>query len=265
MCAALALTLVAAVHAAAQGDAPQERIKSALARAADVGVVSLLESKIAEGRAKGVSQERIAAAIERRLAALERARQVLRGDADSPATLAVAADAMEAGVSESVLKAIASSAPQDRRNVAIVALTELVNRGQASDVALQRVQDALQRGPDALANLPAEAVNRGASGRTPDPGPQDNRGRGGSGGASVGGSSPGGGAGRGAGRGTPGGPSAGPETGPPSAVPAPGQGSQAGKPDNPGRGNAGAGTQGSGGGSGNAGAPGQNPGRGRGQ
>src|SRR5688572_18423629 len=59
---------------------PQDRITTALARARQVGIpIALLESKLAEGKAKGVSLDRIAGAIERRLGALERASQALRG------------------------------------------------------------------------------------------------------------------------------------------------------------------------------------------
>ena len=123
--------------AIAQVQPPQERINTALARAREVGIpVALLESKIAEGKAKGVSMDRIAAAIERRQATLEKANQALRGQADAAASLAVGADAIESGVSEAVLKAVADSAPRDRRNVAIAALTQLVQQGHVPEAAL---------------------------------------------------------------------------------------------------------------------------------
>ena len=96
--AVLALTVSSAGAAFAQAT-PQERISAVLARARQASIpVFLLESKIAEGRAKGVSQERIAGAIERRFVALERASQALRGDPDAAASLAVGADAIESGV-----------------------------------------------------------------------------------------------------------------------------------------------------------------------
>src|SRR5215203_1698635 len=111
----------------AQVQPPQDRINTGLARAREVGIpVALLESKIAEGKAKGVSLERLAAVIERRLAALERAQQALRGRPDAVDSLSVSADAIESGVSEVALQAIADHAPRDRRNVAIAVLTELV-------------------------------------------------------------------------------------------------------------------------------------------
>jgi hypothetical protein len=238
---ALALTGVAA-HAQVQP--PQERINTALARARQVGIpLALLESKIAEGKAKGVSLDRIAVAIERRQAALERASQAMRGQADATTSLAVGADAIESGVSEAVLKAVADNSPRDRRNVAIAALTELVHQGQAPEAALERVREALKRGPDALANLPAEAAS--------------NRGRG-----SLNG--------QGQGQGNSG-TRTGAEPGPPASVPAPGNPPQSRRPDNAGQSGGQGGGQdtgsqrGGGSGQGNAGGGGQptNPGRGR--
>lgn len=202
--AVVVLTLAGAA-ANAQVQPPQERINTALARARQVGIpVALLESKIAEGKAKGVSMERIAVAIERRGAALEGASQALRGQPDAATSLAVGADAIEAGVNVAVLRAVAEDAPRDRRTVAIAALTELVHQGHAPEAALARVRDAIKKGPDALANLPAQAA---AGGR-------------------------GGGAGNGQGRGNAGG-RAGVEPGPPAGVPAPGRPPQAERPGGP--------------------------------
>ena len=218
--AVVALALAVATAADAQVQPPQERINASLARARQVGIpVALLESKIAEGKAKGVSLERIAVAIERRQSALERANQALRGQVDAAASLAVGADAIESGVNEAVLRDVAENAPRDRRNVAIATLTELVHQGHAPQAALGRVKDAIKKGPDALTNLPAQAA----------PG---NRG---------------GGSANGQGRGNAGG-RAGAEPGPPAGVPAPGKPPQAerpggppsdrggGRPTNPGRG-----------------------------
>lgn len=205
--AMLVLALPGADRAIAQVQPPQERINTAIARAREVGIpVALLESKIAEGKAKGVSLERIAAAIERREAALERASQALRGQADvGTADLAVAADAIESGVSEAVLRALAETAPRERRVVAIAALSQLVQLGQVPEAALERVRDALKRGPEALANLPAEAA--GAAGRRSGP-------------PSIQ---------------TPGatGAPAGGQVGPPASVPAPGKPPQSAKPGGP--------------------------------
>lgn len=155
--AAIIVLLVRADVISAQ--TPEERIHKGLARAREAGIpVALLESKIAEGKAKGVSMERIAAAVERREAALERASQALSGKPDiGSADLAVAADAVESGVSEAVLRAIAETTPRERRAVAIAALTQLVQLGHVPEKALERVREALKRGPDALLNLPAQA------------------------------------------------------------------------------------------------------------
>jgi hypothetical protein len=131
--------------------------------------------------------------------------------------LSVAADAVESGVSAAVLKAIADTAPRDRRVVAIAALTELVKRGNVPEAALDRVKDALKHGPDALANLPAQAAASEARGG----GRPDSAG-------SSGGQGQGQGQGHGAGQ------------GPPASVPAPGGSTQptkpGGKPDDPGNG-----------------------------
>jgi hypothetical protein len=206
--AAVALCLACADVAVAQVQPPQDRINTALARAKQVGIpVSLLESKIAEGKAKGVSLDRIAAAIERRESNLEHASQVLKGvQGTADADLAVAADALESGVSDAVLKAVSEAAPRDRRAVAIAALTQLVQMGHASDVALARVRDALKGKPEELLNLPAQE-GRGR-GRGPDPVPA---------------------ADAASGRGN-----AGNSGGPPASVPAPGQSTQPTKPTPPG-------------------------------
>jgi hypothetical protein len=203
--AVVALALAGATAADAQIQPPQERINTALARARQTGIpVTLLESKIAEGKAKGVPLERIAVAIDRRLSALERANQALRGQADAAASLAVAADAIESGVNEAVLRDVAESAPGTRRNVAIATLTELVHQGHTPQAALGRVKDAIKKGPDALTNLPAQAAPR----------------------------SRGGGSANGQGQGNAGG-RAGAEPGPPAGVPAPGKPPQAEKPGGP--------------------------------
>jgi hypothetical protein len=209
----VALAVTGTVATYAQVQPPQDRIDTALSRARQVGIpVSLLESKIAEGKAKGVSPERIAAAIERREAVLERASQALRGEADAAASLAVGADAIESGVNEAVLKAVAENAPRNRRNVAIAALTQLVQQGQVPEAALERVRDALKRGPDALANLPGESgSNRRGNG--PPEGRGNENGNGGG--------------------------QSGRDPGPPSGVPAPGKPSQSGKPDGKGNSNPG--------------------------
>ena len=213
---------------AAVAQTTQERIDAAVSRARQAGIpVALLESKVAEGKAKGVSMDRIAAAVERREAALEKASQALGRPDDGTANLSVAADAVESGVSAAVLKATADAAPRDRRVVAIAALTELVRQGTLPEAALARVKDALKRGPEALANLPAQAAAGQGQGQ-------------GNGGAEPAGNQ---GAGKGQGRGA---------QGPPASVPAPGGSAEPtkpnGKPADPGNSNK---------------SPGSSPGRGR--
>jgi len=209
--AALTLALSGANAANAQVQ-PQDRINAALSRARGAGIpVALLESKMAEGKAKGIPLERIAAAIERREGALERASQALRGNPGDTASLSVGADAIESGVNEAVLKAVAEDAPRDRRTVAIATLTQLVQQGDLPAAALAKVRNALKRGPDALTNLPSEGSNGNGRGR---------------------GSSNGQGQGNSGGRG-------GSESGPPAAVPSPGKPPQASKPDKSGNSNAG--------------------------
>lgn len=159
--------LLAVLPASAASQTPEERIQQAIVRAQTAGVpVALLESKIAEGRAKGVDLSRLALAIERRAEGLARAKAALanRGGPVDDATLVVGADALNAGVSEAVLQALSDAAPADRRAVAVAALTELVNNGHVPAEALARVKEALARGPEALENLPAEAARGRARG-----------------------------------------------------------------------------------------------------
>jgi hypothetical protein len=141
---------------------PEARVQAALGTALEAGIpVSLLERKVAEGKAKGVPMARIAAAVENRLAALTRAREALqrgRVEASTPADLSIAADAVQAGVSETALAEIARTAPRERRTVAVAVLTNLVALGHASERALSQVQAAMRRGPEALLNLQAKTA-----------------------------------------------------------------------------------------------------------
>ena len=159
------LAVAPAVLGAQDSTATSARVNATLDAALEAGIpVSLLERKIAEGRAKGVPMERIAIAVENRLEALTTARGALV-DAGLTSTtegeLSVAADAAQAGVSSTALATIGSTAPQERRAVAIAVLAELVAAGHASSQALVQVQEALKAGPEALANL---RVGAGASG-----------------------------------------------------------------------------------------------------
>jgi hypothetical protein len=208
---AILIVLVRADVALAQ--TPQERIDAATAHASAAGIpVTLLESKVAEGKAKGITMDRIAAAVERREATLERSSQALRGSPNvTAADLSVSADALESGVSAAVLKTLADTAPRDRRVVAIAALTELVRQGKVPEAALERVRDALKRGPDALANLPAQAAaEAGGNGKGNGNGRPDGQ-------SSNGNGNNGNGVGQ----------------GPPASVPAPGKSTEPTKPGKP--------------------------------
>lgn len=151
------------VPASLAGQEAEERIQAALDRATEAGIpTSLLESKVAEGEAKGIPTGRIAAAVEHRLGGLTRAQEALAGVPDTDVDdLAVSADALESGVSEAVLTELATATPADRRSVAIAALTYLVNAQMAPADALTTVREALERGPSALQNLPARAAGMG--------------------------------------------------------------------------------------------------------
>jgi hypothetical protein len=159
----MAMVLLAAPVAAQAG--PEARIEATLERARAAGMpVEVLESKVAEGRAKNVAMARIAIAVENRAQAMERAHAALsRAQQDRPSVqdVAVATDAIEAGVSEVVLETIAATAGAERRTVAIAALAYLVAEGHFPEVAQLRVEEALARGGDALANLPGMAGGAG--------------------------------------------------------------------------------------------------------
>jgi hypothetical protein len=152
-------------NASAQGTAsaksPGERIDVALETAAAAKIpIALIRSKIEEGQAKRVPQERIATAVEARVGALVRAQHAMNEaklESRSDGELAVAADALQAGVSEKALVKVYGDAPQERRTVAIAVLTDLVRLGHASERALARVS-AATRSNAGLANLQAEVA-----------------------------------------------------------------------------------------------------------
>lgn len=151
-----------AASATAQAATPQARIDAAMQAAASAQIpTALLESKVREGAAKRVPQERVAAAVEARLNALIRARDALRSADISSYTdgeLLVASEALSAGVSESALVSVTRSVPSERRAVATAVLTDLVRLGYDSGEASARLDAALSSGPEALVNLRAEAA-----------------------------------------------------------------------------------------------------------
>ena len=158
-----AQSAAARANAQAQMKTPKARIDAAMQAAARAKVpASLLESKVAEGEAKRVPPDRIAAAVEARLGALVRASETMKNadiESASAAELAVAADALQAGVTESALIKVSRSASPERRVVAVAVLADLVRLGQGSEPALARVNAALISST-ALANLQAEVASQ---------------------------------------------------------------------------------------------------------
>ena len=157
--------VTAAAQGQAQGQArtPQARIDAALSAAAEANVpAELVKSKIAEGEAKRVPPERIATAVEARVTSLVRASETMKRanvEMQSAGELAVAADALDAGVSESALVRVTREAPAERRTVAIAVLADLVRLGTTSDRALARVSAAVTSSAT-LANLRAEVASQ---------------------------------------------------------------------------------------------------------
>lgn len=206
------LTVAAGADRAAAQD-PAARIEAARRSVAEAGIPpSLLEARIAEGRAKGVSLDRIAAVVERRALALAEARRAMASAAGlNAADLSAGADAVEAGIDGGSLRAVIDGARVEDRPVAIAVLTYL-HREEGIPVpqALRSVRAAMGEGTEALRNLPSRAA--AARERRGPP----------------------------SGVGKPGGPpGAGAGGGPPAGVPGPGQKPGGGRPENPGRGNSG--------------------------
>lgn len=141
----------------------QSRIDAAMQTAVKAHIpATLLQSKVREGEAKHVPQQRIATAVEARLEALMDAQEAMQNARirnTSESELAVAADAVQAGVSGNALVKVYRSSPPERRVVAVAVLADLVRLGQNSDQALARVTGALASNV-ALANLQAEVASQ---------------------------------------------------------------------------------------------------------
>lgn len=157
--------------AALSAQTPEADVQRTLARARQADIpAELLETKIAEGIAKGVPMDRIAAALQNRLEILQRVRENIDPQRQfTSEELNVSADALAVGVEESALRTISGNAPRERRSAAIAALSQLVRLGHPSADALRRVTDALNRGPQALMNLSGQAASarRGPPPRPP--------------------------------------------------------------------------------------------------
>jgi hypothetical protein len=210
------------------GQDPGSRIEAARQDVERAGIpVSLIDARVAEGRAKGVPLDRIATVVERRAMLLMEAREAMAvAQTLSAAELGAGADALDAGIGRGVLRDVIEGARSEDRAVAIAVLTYLHREaGVPVGQALQRVREAMGEGPEALRNLPGRAA--AAQGRR---GPPEGVGAGGP----PGGRPPGAGQGQ----------------GPPPGVPGPGQRPGGGRPDGagggPGGGNPGGGNPGGG-------------------
>jgi hypothetical protein len=142
------LLLPAALHgqgnATATVQTPQVRIDAVLAEAARLQLpVSGLKNKVAEGRAKNITPEKIAAVVEARLKSLSRASEVLTRmnvTVRNAGEVALLADALEAGIRENLAVETLRSIPVDRREVAMSTLTSMVRSGVVSQVQLADLQ-----------------------------------------------------------------------------------------------------------------------------
>jgi hypothetical protein len=176
----LVTALVVPVSLAAQD--PGARIRAAEARTAAAGIpVSLLEMRVAEGKAKGIPMDRIASVVERRATSLLDAKAAMDPASTrlTAAELGAGADALERGIDGRSLRTVIQEARSEDRAVAIAVLTYLHGEGGLPvDRALARVTQALKKGPGALRDLPAQAAAERASQGRGGPGANPGRGRG---------------------------------------------------------------------------------------
>ena len=151
------LTLLAA-PLAVSAQTPEERIDAARSRVTAAGIPdSLLNGRVALGKARGISMERIAASVERRATALTVAQHAMGGPVRelTPADLNAGADAVQARIPVAMLRTLTDLAQGGDRPVAIAVLAQLHHDGLPAAEALERVTAALGKGPDALRTLPA--------------------------------------------------------------------------------------------------------------
>jgi hypothetical protein len=212
----LAAAVLAATPLQAQLPASAaERIEAARTRVEQAGIpVELIENRIAEGRAKGAPEERVAQAAERRAEALARAQEAMSrsGRTLSGAEIAAGGDAVEAGVDAAALRAVIEAARAGEGPVALAVLAELTRQGMPVERAVEAVTRAMAEGRG-VAHLPEQAL-AARERRGPPEGAGPPAGAGGPP-AGVGG--------------VPGGVPA----GPPAGVPAPGQPPASGRPGGP--------------------------------
>lgn len=154
----LVLLTMLAVPPALSAQTPEERIEAARARVTAAGIPdSLLNGRVALGKARGIPMERIAASVERRASALKTAKHAMGGPARelTPADLNAGADAVQAHVPVAMLRTLTDLAHGADRPVAIAVLAQLHRDGLPAAEALERVTKALAKGPEFLRTLPA--------------------------------------------------------------------------------------------------------------
>jgi hypothetical protein len=176
------VAMIGAVPAtlSAQAATAQAQIEAALERVQKAGIpADLVQMKVLEGQAKGIPADRIATAATHRATALVRAQDALNRAGVQPTRddLAAGADALGSGVSEAILTALANATPGEHRAVAISVLGALSAEGVLPEQALQGIQRALAQGPEALANLPAQAAAARGQGGPPSQAGQGQRGQ----------------------------------------------------------------------------------------
>ena len=157
----LLLLTLAAAPTILTAQTPEERIEAARGRVTAAGIPdSLLNERVALGKARGIPMERIAASVERRASALTAAQQAMGGPARelTPADLNAGADAVQARVPVAILRTLTERAQGADRPVAIAVLAQLHRDGLPAADALERVTGALGKGPDALRTLPDEVA-----------------------------------------------------------------------------------------------------------
>jgi hypothetical protein len=142
---ALLLALVAtAAPLAAQG--PQrDRLSLVLRDHQSRGLpVDPLRAKLAEGRAKGASEERIVAAVTLLAARMDTVARALRPTV-SDAELREGADALAASATPAMLARLRARAPHESLEPALIVLTRLLRRGVPRDAAERAVVRLLDR------------------------------------------------------------------------------------------------------------------------
>jgi len=174
----ISMAILVAAPLQAVGQTPAQRIEAVRARMGQLRIpVELIDAKVAEGRAKGVPIDRIAAAVERRGAGLATAQTALSrpGRPADRAELSAGADAVDAGIDASSMRAAVQAASPGHGAIALAVLTQLHLQGMPVDRALEMVRRAAAQGDQAVADLAQQSAGRGNSGNVPRAG---NQGRG---------------------------------------------------------------------------------------